>query len=427
MITINVDKEKIGAISIDNIKNCPKMYIMILNQSITLDPIWTSSEVKLILDHLRGYKIDFTKCYDLALELELIEPMPDQSKINIGGKYFRVDRAKLIDMFHYFESFFRMHCDKHPDYTTFLIDRSPTIFALIDMFLKNIKRYGSDEKALTRLFGNMPDHSKTNILTDLDYFGYKNDSLFKKHQNVECIIFSEIKTIFQNSISVWNRIDDISFEKNGKNHYRYQIKKNDNTIISAINNPISVLLYIHNQDIPLINKIMIDDSLWSYDLCIERSNIGYFEQRFDIENKIEIISDGEITIYLYKNICGKYNSIDVDKKKITKVDTLNLEGHDEIFFPIEMGILSLKIYFEQKVNIFSFSALKNNKVIFSSNKIGQYQIVYKNGKKHHLFKIDFSIGYGKKAIINGDTISLSIGKKYNGSIIIEKEYVQLAT
>jgi hypothetical protein len=426
MITIKKDKKIIGIISEDDIKNCPKMYNMIQDKTIILDTAWSSVEIKMILDYLRGYKMDLTRCYNLALELELIESLPDQSKINVSGKYFWIDCTKFSDKFYYFESFFKMHRDKHPDYTIFVINRSPTIFEYVIKFLKMTEKSDSDKMALNILFGKNSEYFKTNVLIDLDYFGFKNNSIFERDRINNYIDFTKINTICLGSKRISDpltRINNIHFEKKEKFHYKYEI----NTGLGLAPSEFKIVIFVQIQDCSSIDKIIIDDLPWEKDLQIKQLHQNFVQQDFNVTEKIEIICNNEITIHFYKTTNKtRYGHPILTFNKIKEPEILNLKWDNKITFPIKTNLLSFKLYFENKTTVNSSTALKNNAIICSSNMIRKNATVNKNGKIFYFFEIEFRLGglYGKIIIIEGDTITLTLDKKYNGLVIIEKKYIQ---
>lgn len=170
-ITIYTDKSSIQTTR-ETLLNCPTLLDMIKDNAIKLD--MSDVAINLIIDYLRGYHREkILAKYPLeAFRLGLLDRNNKKYVlINIGGKYFYLDR-KIENFLPYFKKFFEWNKDMDNDYSNKLIDRSPRIF----------------EKVLSYLSKPLIDLLSSDVIMDLEYYGYDNpkDLIFiKKNPNTK--------------------------------------------------------------------------------------------------------------------------------------------------------------------------------------------------------------------------------------------------
>ena len=151
--------------TMQTIEKCPKLLEKLDNATNKISLGIEYPYAKLVLDYLRGY-YDHSALYKIpheAIELGLL-PKDDGTHIiiNIGGKYFYLNRKTIASKLSYFEKFFDFHKDLHPDYSSILIDRSPTVF-------DNVLKYITSTSVLKKSMMLVPS-----LLKDLDYYQYNN-------------------------------------------------------------------------------------------------------------------------------------------------------------------------------------------------------------------------------------------------------------
>lgn len=147
------------------LQQCPSLLSLVKKNKININLPYNS--ISIILDYLRGYykPKELQKIKMEAVMFSLLEE-ENLIVINVGGKYFMVDKVSLSTMFSYFEKFFEWNKEHHPNYTKILIDRSSEVFEEIISYLRSFPpqelNISSSPKVTKRL------------MKDLDYYGYRN-------------------------------------------------------------------------------------------------------------------------------------------------------------------------------------------------------------------------------------------------------------
>ena len=131
--------------TIDTIRSCMQLNELLKDNIIELDmPI---SSVHIIIDYLQGYscKKQLKLIRTDAKKLGLFVDNPDYVLINIRDKIFYKNKKKLETYLDYFKCFFERNKILDPDYTSILIDRSPTIFSEIMSYLSECSKSFGDK------------------------------------------------------------------------------------------------------------------------------------------------------------------------------------------------------------------------------------------------------------------------------------------
>ncbi|AKI80273.1 putative potassium channel voltage-dependent tetramerization domain protein [Niemeyer virus] len=190
------------------IKNCSFLTSKLIDNEIKLnvDPI----HIEYLLNYLRGYLLDESCMEKIGY---MIDVLPNYITINVGGKYYYLDRDFLCEYLEYFKIFTEHNKHLNPDYSSVLIDRSYVMF-------DKILEYGQ-KQTNTELYDF--------IKQELEYYLFKKEHLINNQISSETIkqsvelsklpISKITSSEFMKYITKKTKNGNIIYENIHKNHF----------------------------------------------------------------------------------------------------------------------------------------------------------------------------------------------------------------
>ncbi len=221
------------------IKKCNFLTSKLIDNEIRLniDPI----HIEYLLNYLRGYLLD-----ELCMEKigYMIDVLPNHITINVGGKYYYLDRDFLCEYLEYFKVFTEYNKHLDPDYSSVLIDRS---YVMFDKILEY------NQKSTNIELYNF-------IKQELEFYLFKKEHLTNnqissetKRQSIELseLPISKITNYeFIKYITKKTKTGNIVYKSIHENHYYHycnsKILTHENTIILIKLNGSNIEQLLHN-------------------------------------------------------------------------------------------------------------------------------------------------------------------------------------
>lgn len=238
------------------IKNCNFLTNKLIDNEIKLDV--DPNHIEYLLNFLRGYLLDESCMEEIGY---MIDILPNHITINIGGKYYYLDRDFLCEYLEYFKVFTEYNKHLDPDYSSVLIDRS---YLMFDKILEYVQKPTN-----TELYDV--------IKQELEYYLFKKQSSELSGLPTSKIIHYE----FINYITKKTKTGNIVYESTYENNYysNSKILPHENMIILIKLDKLDVEQLLHN----IISfKKNYSDNTKQEDLTISK----LFQKKIAVHDKI---------------------------------------------------------------------------------------------------------------------------------------------